>query len=53
MGAERIAERFRCARPPIIGRIKDGRFLLDLRTVFDPEDLIPKWPEACSLKPDF
>ena len=24
------------ARPPIIGRIHDGRFLLDLRTIFDP-----------------
>ena len=43
MGADRIAERFRAARPPIIGRIKDDRFLLDLRTIFDPEDLIPKW----------
>ena len=43
MGADRIARRFRSARPPILGRIKDGRFLLDLRTVFDPEDLIPKW----------
>ena len=42
MGADQVAERFRRARPPIIGRIKDGRFLLDLRTVFDPDDLIPK-----------
>ena len=42
IGADRIAERFRRARPPIIGRIKDGRFLLDLRTVFDSADLIPK-----------
>jgi L-seryl-tRNA(Ser) seleniumtransferase len=43
VSAERIAERFRSARPPIIGRIKGDRFLLDLRTVFDAEDLIPKW----------
>jgi len=43
MSAGRIAERFRHARPPIIGRIKGDRFLLDLRTVFDPEDLIPNW----------
>jgi L-seryl-tRNA(Ser) seleniumtransferase len=42
MGADQVAERFRRARPPIIGRIKDGRFLLDLRTVFDPDDLIPQ-----------
>jgi L-seryl-tRNA(Ser) seleniumtransferase len=42
IGAERIAARFRSARPPILGRIRDGRFLLDLRTIFDPEDLIPR-----------
>lgn len=41
--AERLAERFRAARPPIVGRIKDDRFLLDLRTVVDPTDLIPRW----------
>lgn len=43
MGADRIAERFRRADPPIIGRVKDSRFLLDLRAIFDPEDLIPRW----------
>jgi L-seryl-tRNA(Ser) seleniumtransferase len=43
MGAHRIAERFRRARPPIIGRIKNNKFLLDLRTISDPDDLIPKW----------
>jgi L-seryl-tRNA(Ser) seleniumtransferase len=41
--AHRIAERFRHARPPIVGRVKDDRFLLDLRTIFDADDLIPKW----------
>jgi L-seryl-tRNA(Ser) seleniumtransferase len=41
IGAERIAARFRGASPPILGRIRDGRFLLDLRTIFDPGDLIP------------
>jgi L-seryl-tRNA(Ser) seleniumtransferase len=46
MSADRIAEEFRRARPPIIGRIKDGRFLLDLRTVFDPEDVVPRWGGA-------
>jgi L-seryl-tRNA(Ser) seleniumtransferase len=45
LGAERIAEKFRHADPPIIGRIKDDRFLLDLRAIFDPNDLIPKFPE--------
>lgn len=40
-GPDRIAKRFRSAQPPILGRIKDDRFLLDLRTIFDPADLIP------------
>jgi L-seryl-tRNA(Ser) seleniumtransferase len=43
IGAERIAQRFRSANPPVLGRIKDGRFLLDLRTIFDPNDLIPNF----------
>jgi L-seryl-tRNA(Ser) seleniumtransferase len=38
---DRIAERFRSANPPIIGRIRDGRFLLDLRTVAIAQDLVP------------
>ena len=33
----------RVANPPIIGRIKDDLFLLDLRTIFDPEDIIPNF----------
>ena len=41
--ARRLAERFRRADPPIIGRIRDDRFLLDLRTIFDAEDLIPNF----------
>jgi L-seryl-tRNA(Ser) seleniumtransferase len=45
LGADKIAARFRRARPPIIGRIKDGRFLLDLRTIGNPEDLIPNWTQ--------
>jgi L-seryl-tRNA(Ser) seleniumtransferase len=45
MGADQIAERFRRARPPIVGRIQDDRFLLDLRTIFDPADLVPQWGE--------
>ena len=51
MGAEKIAQRFRSADPPIIGRIKDDRFLLDLRTIFNPEDLIPNLQERNS-KPE-
>ena len=36
---EAIAARFRAARPAVMGRIHDGRFLLDLRGIFDPEQL--------------
>ncbi len=46
LGAERVAEKFRQASPPILGRIKDDRFLLDLRTIFDPEDLIPNFTKT-------
>ena len=40
--ANAIAKQFRQADPPIIGRIQDDKFLLDLRTIFDADDLIPK-----------
>ena len=36
-----IAARFRAATPPIIGRVHDRRFLLDLRCVANPSDLVP------------
>lgn len=39
--AEAIARRFRAADPPIIGRIHEGRFLLDLRGIFDAATLVP------------
>lgn len=39
--ATAIAKKFRDANPPIIGRINDDRFLLDLRTIFDPQELVP------------
>ncbi len=42
LGAQEIARRFRSAAPPIIGRVQAGRFLLDLRGIFRPEDLVPK-----------
>ena len=42
-GADAVARRFREAIPPIVGRIRDGRFLLDLRGIFDPDDLVPFW----------
>jgi hypothetical protein len=31
------------AKLPIIGPIKDGAFLLDLRTIFDADEVIPRW----------
>jgi len=45
LSAATIAKKFRGANPPIIGRIKDDRFLLDLRTIFDPEDMIPNFTD--------
>jgi L-seryl-tRNA(Ser) seleniumtransferase len=43
LGPNAIAQKFRAATPPIIGRVKDDRFLLDLRTIFNVNDLIPKF----------
>ena len=42
LSANAVAQRFRAADPPIIGRISDDRFLLDLRCIFDANDLVPK-----------
>ena len=39
-----IAALFRHARPPVIGRITDGAFHLDLRTVEDPAELAVAFP---------
>jgi len=39
LGPDEIAARFRGANPPVLGRIHEGRFLLDLRAVERPEDL--------------
>ena len=41
--ANAIAAKFRGAAPPIIGRIKDDRFLLDVRTIFDANELVPNF----------
>lgn len=46
LGVTRIAESFRLANPPIIGRIKDDRFLLDLRTIFGPGEVIPHFTDG-------
>jgi L-seryl-tRNA(Ser) seleniumtransferase len=44
-GADWIAARFRASRPPIIGRIHEDTFLLDMRTIVDPNDIVPRWNE--------
>jgi L-seryl-tRNA(Ser) seleniumtransferase len=48
LGARAIAQKFRAADPPIIGRINDDRFLLDLRMIFDADDLVPNWTKAAA-----
>ncbi len=45
LSAAAVAKKFRGANPPILGRVKDDRFLLDLRTIFDPKDLIPNFDD--------
>jgi L-seryl-tRNA(Ser) seleniumtransferase len=51
LGATRIASRFRQARPPIIGTIKEDWFVLDARAVFDPLDLVPNWGDELDVGP--
>ena len=41
MSADQVARVFRFAEPPVIGRIKNDRFILDLRSAGDPESLVP------------
>jgi L-seryl-tRNA(Ser) seleniumtransferase len=41
IGPLEIAARFRNADPPIIGRVHKDRFLLDLRCVWNPHDIVP------------
>ena len=36
--ADELAERLRSSVPPVIGRVEEGRVLLDLRTVFPEQD---------------
>jgi L-seryl-tRNA(Ser) seleniumtransferase len=42
LSPEKIAARFRASDPPILGRIHDGAFLLDLGGIFAAEELVPK-----------
>ena len=43
-GPDAIARRFRESTPPIIGRIHDGAFLLDMRAITDPAAVVPRTP---------
>jgi L-seryl-tRNA(Ser) seleniumtransferase len=43
-GADAIATRFREADPPVLGRIYEGRFLLDLRGITGPDELPTAFP---------
>lgn len=43
-GPDSIARRFRAAEPPIIGRIHDDAFLLDMRAITDPSAVVPRAP---------
>jgi L-seryl-tRNA(Ser) seleniumtransferase len=42
LSGEKIAARFRASDPPILGRIRDDAFLLDLRGIFAAEELVPR-----------
>jgi L-seryl-tRNA(Ser) seleniumtransferase len=42
LSGEKIAARFRAADPPILGRIHENAFLLDLRGIFAAEELLPQ-----------
>jgi L-seryl-tRNA(Ser) seleniumtransferase len=46
LSPDSIANLFRHARPPVIGRITDGAFLLDLRAVEDPAALAVEFPST-------
>jgi len=48
LSADAVAKKFRAAAPPILGRVKDDRFLLDLRTIFAADDVIPKFQPTVS-----
>jgi L-seryl-tRNA(Ser) seleniumtransferase len=44
LSEEAISTIFRGARPPVLGRMRDGAFMLDLRTVENAADLAVEFP---------
>ncbi len=51
-GPDAIARRFRAAAPPIVGRVRDGAFMLDLRMIADPADVVPSSGGLCARTPE-
>jgi L-seryl-tRNA(Ser) seleniumtransferase len=47
-----IAARFRASEPPIIGRVRGQRFLLDLRCIVHAADLVPRAAGAATRSGD-
>ena len=43
---QKIASRFRENKPPIIGRIHQNKFLLDMRTVDDVQSILPNFGDT-------
>lgn len=41
LGPDEISKKFLSGNPPILGRIKNKRFLLDMRCIEDPSDVVP------------
>jgi len=44
IGEDAIAAMFRKARPPVLGRVRDGTFMLDCRTIEDAAALAVEFP---------
>jgi L-seryl-tRNA(Ser) seleniumtransferase len=49
IGDAELARRLRIGNPPVVGRLRDGKVVLDMRTVFarQQEDLIAACASAC------
>lgn len=43
-GPDKIFRIFLASRPAILGRIRNERYILDMRTVEDPSTVVPFWP---------
>jgi L-seryl-tRNA(Ser) seleniumtransferase len=40
MSVDKLASRLRGSKPSVVGRVHEGRLLLDLRTVFPRQDIV-------------